>query len=64
MEEIKAGWYLIKHDGELYPARFDGKHWHKKHSGEHEVVEQLVVRCPTGCTCTNNPDGTVTITCS
>lgn len=68
MEKIEAGWYFIIQDGEAYPARFDGEKWHgKRHDGDHRGSQPIVFRqdsCPTGCTCTTNPDGTVKVDCS
>lgn len=74
---MKQGYYLIKHLGYLLPARFDGEMWHHEHgtsfarpSHENVVCDEnknpivLDLSCPTGCSCTTNSDGSVTVKCT
>lgn len=73
---MKHGYYQIKHEGLLLPARWDGEKWHHEKGitdahPEHENVCRYEdgtpitfdFKCPTGCTCTNNPDGSVNVLC-
>lgn len=70
---MKHGYYLIKHEGFLVPARFDGEKFHHEHGSSHDnecvkdeqdnpITFDFV--CPTGCTCTSNSDGSTSVKCS
>jgi len=74
---MKPGYYLIKHLGNLLPARWDGERWHHEHgtSFAHPDHENVVcddnkqpvaipLSCPTGCTCTTNSDGSIHVDCT
>lgn len=67
---MENGYYLIEHEGLLLPARWDGNKWHHE-KGEHKpypdhgnVKGPIALLCPTGCSCTTNPDGSVNVACS
>lgn len=65
---METGYYWIKHEGFILPARFDGEKWHHE-KGSHlrgddgDVIGPINFSCPTGCTCTHNPDGSTTVQC-
>ena len=75
---MKPGYYEIKHDGFILPARWDGEKWHHEKGTsfphhEHDNVCHkdgvpiqifLGQGCPTGCSCTQNSDGSVTTKCT
>jgi len=74
---METGYYVIKHLGHLLPARWDGKYWHHEHGTSFEHPEHdnvckddsgtpvvIALSCPTGCTCTQNQDGSTTVNCN
>jgi len=67
---MEPGYYLIEHDGFLIPARWDGESWHHEKGKSHprpdhgNVKGPITLGCPTGCTCTTNPDGSINVNCT
>jgi hypothetical protein len=70
---MKPGYYLIKHEGYLLPARWDGEFWRHERGvyKDHETIKDkdgnpviIPLSCPTGCTCHTNPDGSITTNCT
>ncbi len=74
---MKPGYYVIKHLGRLLPARWDGNMWHHEHGtsfahpehknvvcDEHNQPIAITLSCPNGCSCSSNPDGSVTVKCT
>jgi len=71
MNKKKTGYYWVNYKGEMIPARFDGdvyyhgyKILHPKHivSVSENTLDDPP-QCQTGCTCTQNADGSWTIVC-
>lgn len=67
--EKKTGYYWVQYKNEVIPARFDGtvyhhgdKILHPKHVISVEPMDDPP-QCQTGCTCTQNADGSWTIVC-
>lgn len=64
-----TGYYAIKYNGHIIPARWDGEKWHHEFGksfsepDHSHVVHPITLSCPTGCVCTTNPDGTTNVDC-
>lgn len=63
---MKPGYYWIEHEGKAEPCLFDGEHFHchgNKHKDKKVLDVVSTLACPNGCTCTTNPDGSITVNC-
>ena len=70
---MKPGYYLIKHEDNVLPARFDGEKFHheKGITHENECVKDvndnpiiIPLACPAGCSCSTNSDGSIHVDCT
>ena len=66
---METGYYWIKKDGQALPARWDGEKWHSEkgshgHENDDDVIGPIGFSCPTGCTCTQNSDGSWSTHCN